>query len=246
MKILSFDVGIKNLAYCVIEVDTKEDKNHKILDWDIINCAETLLQGGLKCCVCKKGTICNKPAINRVTTTNNNELGFCKLKTCQKEMNGTYTKKQIKKYKQKTTKDLALDDIGAEMYSQLYSKKSLLDVDEIVIENQPVLKNPTMKSIQMILYSYFLLMKSLSQQDNINYNINLFNARKKLAIYDGPKVDVSSIKNAYNKRKYQSVQYTKYFIEKYNNNWNNMFNTHKKQDDLADCFLQGLTYYYNK
>ena len=56
MKILSFDVGIKNLAYCVIEVDTKEDKNHKILDWDIINCAETLLQGGLNV-LCKKALL---------------------------------------------------------------------------------------------------------------------------------------------------------------------------------------------
>ena len=41
-------------------------------------------------------------------------------------------------------------------------------------------------------------MKSLPQQDNISYNINLFNARKKLAIYDGPKADVG-IKNTYKK-----------------------------------------------
>ena len=245
MKILSFDVGIKNLAYCIIEVDTKENKSHKIVDWDIINCAETLLQGGLKCCVNKKGCICNKPAVNKVTTSTGNELGFCHLKTCQKEMNGTYNKKQIKKYRQKTTKDLSLDEIGSEMYNQLYIKNSLLEVDDIIIENQPVLKNPTMKSIQMLLYSYFLLMKKLSNNP-IHYDINLFNARKKLAIYDGPKIDVSKIKNAYSKRKYQSVQYTKYFLEKYNANWSDMFNSNKKQDDLADCYLQGLTYFYNK
>ena len=44
MKILSFDVGIKNLAYCIIEVETKENKEHKIVDWGIINCAEALLK----------------------------------------------------------------------------------------------------------------------------------------------------------------------------------------------------------
>ena len=30
-------------------------------------------------------------------------------------------------------------------------------IDKVVIENQPALKNPTMKSVQMILYSYFLI-----------------------------------------------------------------------------------------
>ena len=88
-------------------------------------------------------------------------------------------------------------------------------------------------------------MKKLSN-NSVHYDINLFNARKKLAIYDGPKIDVSKIKNAYSKRKYQSVQYTKYFLEKYNANWSDMFNSNKKQDDLADCYLQGLTYFYNK
>ena len=34
-------------------------------------------------------------------------------------------------------------------------KLLLLDVDGVVIENQPSLKNPKMKSIQMIVYSYF-------------------------------------------------------------------------------------------
>ena len=34
MKLLSFDVGIKNLAYCIIEY--KNDKLD-IIDWNIIN-----------------------------------------------------------------------------------------------------------------------------------------------------------------------------------------------------------------
>ena len=88
-------------------------------------------------------------------------------------------------------------------------------------------------------------MKKISP-DSDDYNINLFNARKKLAIYDGPKVDLSNIKNAYNRRKKQSVIYTKYFIEKYNPNWDELFNENSKKDDLADCYLQGLTFYYNK
>ena len=37
------------------------------------------------------------------------------------------------------------------MMSKLLEKPSLLSVDKVIIENQPVLKNPTMKSIQMVL-----------------------------------------------------------------------------------------------
>jgi succinate dehydrogenase flavin-adding protein (antitoxin of CptAB toxin-antitoxin module) len=42
MKYLSFDVGIKNLAYCVINTTTQSSTNEKhnmfeIADWQIIN-----------------------------------------------------------------------------------------------------------------------------------------------------------------------------------------------------------------
>jgi hypothetical protein len=36
MKILSWDIGIKNLAYCIIDKDDNSD-NFKILEWNIIN-----------------------------------------------------------------------------------------------------------------------------------------------------------------------------------------------------------------
>ncbi|ARF09342.1 hypothetical protein Catovirus_2_291 [Catovirus CTV1] len=57
MKILSFDVGIKNLAYCLIN---KDNDNFKIEDWGIIN-----LDDDRKKCssVLKKNKICNKTAM---------------------------------------------------------------------------------------------------------------------------------------------------------------------------------------
>ena len=36
MKILSFDIGIKNMALCCLEVNT-ENKRIDILHWDILN-----------------------------------------------------------------------------------------------------------------------------------------------------------------------------------------------------------------
>ena len=34
MNVLSFDVGMKNLAYCLFKI---ENKQYTILDWNIIN-----------------------------------------------------------------------------------------------------------------------------------------------------------------------------------------------------------------
>ena len=41
MKILSFDVGIKNLAYCLFSINCCNDKLLKIIKWDVINLCES-------------------------------------------------------------------------------------------------------------------------------------------------------------------------------------------------------------
>ena len=43
MKILSIDVGIKNLAYCLLDID-KAKTDFKILKWDTINLLENLVK----------------------------------------------------------------------------------------------------------------------------------------------------------------------------------------------------------
>ena len=57
MKIISIDVGIKNLAYCLLE--SCDDKTFNILQWDVLNlCGEEP-----KCqCDTKKKGICNAKA----------------------------------------------------------------------------------------------------------------------------------------------------------------------------------------
>ena len=42
MKILSWDVGIYNLSYCILEKTDDSDKI-KILDWDIVNLVDNEL-----------------------------------------------------------------------------------------------------------------------------------------------------------------------------------------------------------
>ena len=62
----------------------------------------------------------------------------------------------------------------------------LLDVDVVIIENQPSLKNPKMKSIQMILYSYFLIMGKV-EKGRVQ-KIDFCSASNKLKVYNGPPI----------------------------------------------------------
>ena len=58
MKILSIDVGIKNLAFCLFDKSLTSE-NFKVTKWDIINLSE---EETLKCGFVEKNILCNKPA----------------------------------------------------------------------------------------------------------------------------------------------------------------------------------------
>lgn len=237
MIILSVDVGIKNLGVCVVKFDAS---GHEILEWSIINSIQDLLDNQLKCCVTRKGKLCNKDASNKVILPDKKILGFCKLKTCQSELTSSYSKKQIKKHKKINANHVNLNLLGKNIYKGLVNLKNNHHLDYVLIENQPVLKNPRMKSVQMIIYSFFLF---LTEEKHAQHKVVLFNPSTKLKIYDGPEIK-SNKKNKYAERKFLSVEYTKYFLEKYKNTkWSDFFNNCKKKDDLADSYLQALTYH---
>ena len=240
MKILSIDVGIKNLAICIIDI---LDKSHTIIDWAIINCAQDIIDASLKCGVIRKKGVCKKMAVNKVITIHNKdvELGYCHLKTCQKELHANYTKKQIKKIKKLNSNHISINVLAKILYRELEKITGLDQIEMVIIENQPVLKNPKMKSIQMIVFSFFLFK---SMEHSYTYEVKLFNASKKLKIYDGP--EIKTTKKKYAKRKFLSIEYTKYFIKKFkiDTKWLESFNEKKKKDDFADCYLQALTYYH--
>lgn len=58
MKVLSIDVGIKNLAFCLFEKQNG-NVNFTISKWDIANVSE---KETFKCCAVDKNIACNKPA----------------------------------------------------------------------------------------------------------------------------------------------------------------------------------------
>ena len=116
MKILSIDVGIKNLALCIVDV---HEKTHTIIDWAIINCAQDILDASLKCCVTRKKGVCKKMAVNKVKSEDGDdmvEVGYCHLKTCQKVLHSTYTKKQIKKIKKLNANHISINVLGKILY----------------------------------------------------------------------------------------------------------------------------------
>ena len=149
-KIISIDVGIKNLAYCIIE---KDNDSFKILSWDVINILDDKLNNQLKCSNYTRKKICSKIATNYIINNDSvDKIGFCGNKTCQEFMKNNHNSKKIKKLKKLNTKSFSILELSSILIKKLHEIKDIiLNVDEVVIENQPVLKNPRMKSIQIIL-----------------------------------------------------------------------------------------------
>ena len=218
MKILSFDVGIKNLSFCVLN-DTV------IEDWGILNiCTDDV------CDHCSKdGKHCDKSA--KFVDKDGFKVcpGHSKLKS--------YSDKKFKKV---SKKDNPMLDQGKCIVENLQKKDNFLDVDLVVIENQPALKNPTMKSIQMIIYSYFLI-KGVTNDSSKVTNIEMINARNKLKAYKGPVVPCI-IKDKYKKTKFLGIEYCKSMINEsgQDQKFIDLFVNSKKKDDLADAYLQGM------
>lgn len=227
MEILSFDVGIKNLAYCRMGSD------ETIKDWGIIN-----LNENPQCMMCLKKP-CSKQS-SYYFEENGQKCYYCSTHIKHK----TITDKKVRKKKLNPNHDLMnLSQLCVENLRKL----NLENVKSVLIENQPALKNPVMKSIQMIIYTFFI-MDGVMNSDNSVEKVHMVNARNKLKVYKGPEIDCpyeKNVKNKYKINKYLSVKYTEKMIDKQEDKYKDLFNESKKKDDLADAYLQGI-YWLNK
>lgn len=186
--ILSFDIGIKNLAYCILDKD--EDNKLSIIKWDIIK----LLEDNEKC------------------------------------------------------KGFPLDELTKRLYKQLNSHFYSYNITKVLLENQPVLKNPVMKSVQMIVFSFFQYQTILLARE-IN-TIKLVNASNKLKVGKtfteiNNNEDIIKIKSKYTRNKKFAIEYTYKILQDRIENFETLieyFKENKKRDDLADAFLQGMYY----
>ena len=221
MIIVSFDIGIKNLAYCILCKNS--DNTYNIIEWNIINisCDELCTH------ISSKDICCDKSATYCIDGNN-----FCTPHSKLK-YNRNKSKKKIKS-------NNTIYNVGRNLIYKLDNIFQSKHYDEVIIENQPSLKNPTMKSIQMIVYTYFLI--------NSNVKVEMVNARNKLKVYKGPVIltpYTDNKKNKYKNNKYLAIKYCSFMIKDQNKKYINLYEDSKKKDDLADCYLQAI-YWINK
>jgi len=191
MLYISFDIGVKNLALCIL----KQDNNLiEIIDWRVITLVEK-----------------------------------------KKDINGLNNISEILFYE--------LDNIMGSLEELKYDK-----IDYVLIENQPSNLNGIMKSIQLLIFSYFSLLK---HWDKLNMNVLLINASLKLQYHtfkpepfikiDNTRTKKEQKRDKYRNNKNDGIEITKYYI-KNNEKLNTYFTKYKKKDDLADTLLQTVSY----
>jgi hypothetical protein len=248
---LGWDVGVKNLAYCLM------DNNHNIIKWDLIDLSNKREYhcGSNN----KNGKKCNSKAHHINPTThalycNRHAKGVegikplfecfkCKQKA--KKINLKETNFYCCKHAPKdevcedvmTNKNVAktsLNKIGNMLVDKLDAIPELLTATSISIENQPCLKNPTMKSIQIMVYTYFLI-----RLKNKKISLKMMSARNKLKfnIVTEESKKIDKITNRYQRNKKMAVEFCRYFI-KSDNEWSGYFEKcGVKKDDYADSYL---------
>ena len=214
MVYLSFDVGIKNLAYCVLS----EEK--EIQQWGIINLNKNPI-----CCSNLRKPCCKQSSYVVKGKGDCEDKYYC-----------TAHSKKIKQ-KKKLNANYDLFELSKTLFTELEAL-DLSNVKYVLIENQPALKNPTMKSIQMFVYSFFM-MKGVMEESSFIEKIHMVNARNKLKVYKGEPLPCP-YKEKYKQNKYLSVKYTELMIKNEKDNFIQLFKESSKKDDLADAYLQGI------
>jgi hypothetical protein len=122
---------------------------------------------------------------------------------------------------------------------------SISMLDKIVIENQISPIANRMKTLQGMIAQYFIMRG--------NPKIAFISSANKLKMFSKPKVNVdmmceseSKSKTTYSERKKAGVEIVKELLPQNNVIWLPTFLTHKKKDDLADAFLQGVWFLHKK
>ena len=303
MIIISWDVGVIYLAYCILEYNGKEVN---ILDWDSINLMEDC-QIKMTCDGYQKNDrTCNKKA-SHVLSLPNNSYGFCKthlsqwkeywsnkkteklFKHCDnhkcriEKKNGEKCGKNAKFYFRKNKKKVYLctthhrselkkkcKEFSPQPIKKIIVSKyptsilqlklvqkldsliehfSTFGIEQVIIENQPSQKNPKMKAIASTLFDYFLIRCYVDKIHNMNVKeVKFICPSNKLKVNKNntDKVLQKSSKNQkYKLTKQLGIKYTKELISSDKKNLKHL-NSHKKQDDMCDAYLQGRYYLENR
>jgi len=292
MIILSFDVGIKNLAYCLLSISTSNsttssgsnitsntETNSKhfieIVKWNIIDLScdhlevdtETVVKILNQCCKCKKtATYCT----HSISMLPEDVRKYCKkhaeeaqlpmhpklLKSNSKSGHTPYIVPLSVLNKKVSCNKINIVDLGKNIKRHLdfIFAEYMNIIDAIIIENQIGNLAGRMNVLQGMISQYFIMR-------NIT-NIEFISATNKLKLFKsiinknthaceingGGNLDnvLESEKKLYKMRKDAGKMVCRSLLSFYPklNNWIINYDKHKKNDDLADCFLQGYYYAY--
>ena len=150
-----------------------------------------------------------------------------------------------------------LTKLATSLYKLLDAVPIILNVKCVLLENQPVLKNPTMKSVQMLLYGYYV-MRGISDYKKQKLEkpietIKCYSANQKnklVSLLDEDqqiyiKDVLKQVKSRYTKNKKETIMITERILSHKmdaSTKWKDVFNSSKKKDDLADSLLMTLHY----
>jgi len=268
-KVLTFDIGIRNLAWCMAEKD--KDNTWTIHGWENYDLhAESTTQDAKDKSVVL--CACGKTASYVIKVDGTNKCVKCCPKTHPplRDLSGVLIKKipglpGIRKLvetllknppKKKTRKDLvaALEEKFSMPFAKTEKKKpeditaihnsiqKFIDkhkhlfqtATHILLENQPVFKNPTMKSVQILLFA------SLRER--------LFPSLPYVGFIHAGKKTVGSTKGdvGYSSRKKASEERVQEFFSKKTirekSEWTQFLQTNQKKSDLCDTLCMCLDY----
>lgn len=269
MKILSIDIGIKNLAICLFE-KTETSEEFVISQWEVINLAD---KNAFGCCKMNKNNKCDSPAKYH----KNNEF-FC-TRHAKKEPY-QLPKKELKAANIKKLSLVKLIQFAIDYnvdYNKPPNKTDLINnltnyynthfFQEIIVEN-----GSTINLIEVAANIKSKLNDTLANYTEIDHviienqigpnairmkmvqgmilqyfvmcaifvdNIEFISAKNKLKDIN---IDKNKDDNNYKNRKKMSVDRCLEIISTSPNYSNKIdfFKHHKKKDDLSDTFLQGM------
>ena len=235
-----FDVGIKNLAFCVIDsalwrkYEEGESDDPGVLAWENLNVIgePATCEGHIKSGK-NRGELCGKAAKWKLKSrTADGQLEYYYY--C-----GTHKVDGCEGYRPPKIKNLHMGNLKKIAFNQLDQHDIFERVSYLAIETQPRI-NQQMKMFGASIEAYFIIRHQIDYPDSLLRTIRSSPAKNKLRMYDGPAIPVGHIKDPYDRRKYLAQKHTEYFLREAPDVLDEKYFPSKKRDDLADAFLHCL------